>query len=97
MLLKTLIGCKMPAVHELYEDRNGMIWIASEFGGISKFDPILERFSLFQAQKNIPQSLSGNDVTGITETQEGVVWISTYGDGITLYDRNTKEYSTLRP
>jgi signal transduction histidine kinase/ligand-binding sensor domain-containing protein len=84
------------AVHELYEDRNGVMWIASEFGGISKFDPLLERFALFQAQRNNPQSLSGNDVTGITETDEGVVWIGTYGDGITLYNRNTQTYSSLR-
>jgi signal transduction histidine kinase/ligand-binding sensor domain-containing protein len=86
---------KNAAVRNMYEDQNGIIWIASDFGGISKYDPLLERFSLFQAQKNNPQSLSGNDVTGITETRQGVVWISTYGDGITLYDRQTQQYKTL--
>ncbi|MBI9051053.1 MAG: hypothetical protein JEZ00_16650 [Anaerolineaceae bacterium] len=84
------------AVHCLYEDQNGIIWIASDFGGVSKYDPLLDRFLLLQAQKNNPQSLSGNDVTGVTETDQGVLWVSTYGDGITLYDRNTQRYTGLR-
>ncbi len=84
------------AVHCMYQDRNGILWIASEFGGVSKYDPAIERFTLLQAQKNNPQSLSGNDVTGITETKDGVVWISTYGEGISLYDRKARQFSTLR-
>jgi signal transduction histidine kinase/ligand-binding sensor domain-containing protein len=84
------------AVHCIYEDRGGILWVASDFGGVSKYDPLMDRFTLLQAQKNNPQSLAGNDVTGITETQEGLTWISTYGDGITLYDRKTQQFSLLQ-
>jgi signal transduction histidine kinase/ligand-binding sensor domain-containing protein len=80
----------------LVEDKAGMIWIASAFGGVSKYDPNIERFTLMRAQKNNPQSISGNDITGITETEDGVLWISTYGDGISLYNRQTRQFSFIK-
>ena len=83
------------AVRCIMEDQSGIIWISSAFGGVSKYDPNMERFTLLQSQKNNPQSLGSNDVTGITETGDGVLWISTYNNGITLYDRKTAQFSFL--
>ena len=73
------------------------IWVATDGGGVLKFDPIKDAFIDFQNNPNDPSSLSGNAIYVLYYTQEGIMWIGTYAAGVNLYKKNKskfKKYTT---
>ncbi|MBL7093588.1 hypothetical protein ISS22_06400, partial [candidate division KSB1 bacterium] len=63
------------SVHDLYLDKTGMLWIATERGGLNKLelvnakasDPTQVKFTSYQHDAKNPYSLSHNDVRCIYE------------------------------
>lgn len=80
-------GIRYEAIHQLYEDRDGVLWIASDQGlyYTSNFSTDIVNMYL----SAIPGQYS---VTDLTELQNGDYWISTWGKGIITLGRNFKPY-----
>jgi ligand-binding sensor domain-containing protein/two-component sensor histidine kinase len=79
-------------VYTIYEDHEGVLWIGTFGGGLSRFDKKSERFI---AYKNIPgdeTSLSDNRVMSIFEDSKGSIWVGTYGGGLHKFDRHTEKF-----
>src|ERR1035437_7862599 len=49
-------------VHYLLEDGKGYLWVATNSGGVSRFDPITERFPNYRLNPDNPNSLSDESV-----------------------------------
>ncbi|MEO3402693.1 two-component regulator propeller domain-containing protein [Mucilaginibacter sp. CAU 1740] len=70
-----------------YEDREGTLWVGTNFGGLNRFDRKTGRF----------KSYFNNDVRNaicidnIFEDSKGRFWAGTYLDGVFLFDRK-KEF-----
>ena len=60
------------AVYEIYEDRQGIVWLVTD-QGINSFDPVTEKFIRYSEV----DGLSTNQVRGILEGEEGEMWFST--------------------
>ena len=67
-------------VEDIYQDRRGLLWIATVDGGVSRFDSA--RFETLGLKDGLP-NLS---VMTIAEDADGRLLFGTFGDGIAAYD-----------
>lgn len=66
-------------IYSIYEDSSKKLWVGSFNGNLSLFDREKESFIpvYYQGEK-----LSNNRIWNITGDREGIIWISTYRDGL---------------
>lgn len=72
------------------QDRDGFIWIGSA-GGIHKFDGY--QVIKFNANNS---NLSTNSTPSIFEDTEGLLWVTTDGSGVEVYNKNTNSFKNYR-
>ena len=72
-------------IRDLYEDREGLLWISAEGGGLNKFDPRTETFTRYPAFPQDPNQLRGDRFFGIFQESSGMFWFA--GGGITGVSR----------
>ncbi|MGM0530197.1 MAG: hybrid sensor histidine kinase/response regulator transcription factor [Bacteroidota bacterium] len=82
----TLIGRR---IREFQLADDGSIWIGSEDGGLSLFDPTTETFEHFLPDGE-PGSISYNNIHGLLIDEEKL-WIGTYNHGLEVMDLKTKK------
>jgi len=68
-------------VTALYTDRNGLLWAGFKNGLIARLgsDGILRRW---EPEEGLPSA----PVTGFAESNDGTLWMPTYGEGLYRYD-----------
>jgi signal transduction histidine kinase/ligand-binding sensor domain-containing protein/CheY-like chemotaxis protein len=72
------------SISSTFQDSEGQLWFLSQ-EGLNRYNGWeLEnyRYSLTNSG-----SISSDEVTGITEDKDGVIWVSTIGGGLNSYDR----------
>lgn len=79
-------------VFALCEDKDGIIWIGTRGGGLNRYDPRTERFSVFQNDAGDSTSLSHNIVSAILEDDHGNLWVGTNGGGLNCLNRTTGKF-----
>ncbi|MXY34599.1 MAG: hypothetical protein F4Y60_11040, partial [Boseongicola sp. SB0664_bin_43] len=76
-------------VEDLYQDREGFLWIATADGGVSRFDSA--RFDNFGLKDGLPNLT----VMAIAEEENGRLLFGTFGGGLAAYDgRGFQVYTT---
>ena len=76
-------------VEDIYQDRQGFLWIATADGGVSRFDSA--RFDTFGLRDGLPNLT----VMAIAEDADGRLLFGTFGGGIAAYDgRDFQVYTT---
>ncbi len=83
-------------VRDLLEDDHGYLWIATNLGGVNKFDPKTERFIRYQHDPNNPNSLSGDVVESIAQDSRGYLWFGTGDSGLNKFDPATETFTRYR-
>jgi len=71
-------------VTTLFEDAGGILWVGYKNGRIGRFSN--ENFLNSDSSKfsvNVP-------ITGIAQTSDSAIWVSTYGQGILVFDGQTR-------
>lgn len=71
-------------VTSIYLDQNGVLWVGTK-RGLSKFDTYGKDFKLFKTKNFDPTE---SIVTGIQESEDGQLWISTMGGGLFRFNGN---------
>jgi signal transduction histidine kinase/ligand-binding sensor domain-containing protein len=82
-------------IWSLSEDKNGNIWIGTDGGGLSKFNPSLEKFTTYQNNPEDSASLSSNNVQNVFVDSENNVWVGTWEGGLNLYDREKNNFQNF--
>ena len=76
-------------IEDLYQDREGFLWIATADGGVSRFDSV--NFDSFGLKDGLPNLT----VMGIAEDADGRLLFGTFGGGLAAYDgRGFQVYTT---
>ncbi len=83
-------GLPQNSITAIIQDNQGFIWIGTQ-DGLAKYDGY--KFDVFRHDKNNPNSLSHNFIWNITKDHEGILWITTLGNGLTRLDPVTGEFS----
>lgn len=84
------------SVRSIYIDNNGIYWVGTYQGGISKYDRNLAFFNLRESNPFDPQGLTAPIVTSFSEDANGDIYVGTDGGGINLFHRNTGLFSHPR-
>ena len=79
-------GLPQNTVYEIYQDSKGYLWLATDGGGVSRFDGRTHRYF---KQKD---GLINNVVRDVLEDRKGNMWFAT-NEGISVY--NGKEFSSI--
>ena len=76
-------------IEDIYQDRRGLLWIATADGGVSRFDG--EAFESFRPSDGLPDAA----VMTIAEDADGRLWFGTLGGGLAAFDgREFQVYTT---
>ena len=69
----------------LHLDRRNRLWVGSYRGGIARFDPATGVFTVYRHLDGDPTSLVNDEVWGIAETDDGLLWLATSA-GLECFD-----------
>ena len=90
-LFTTENGLTSSLVNYIFEDRYGLIWIASE-DGLNKYDGV--KITSYKHKEGDEASLASNYVSTIIEDAKGNLIVSTYG-GLQIYRHDTDDFSPI--
>lgn len=87
-LISTESGLSNNIVFDVYQDRKGFIWIATD-NGLNRYDGY--HFKKFYHNPLDSSSLSSNIIRKVLEDKAGNLWIGTK-NGLNLYDRENETF-----
>jgi signal transduction histidine kinase/ligand-binding sensor domain-containing protein/DNA-binding response OmpR family regulator len=73
---------------DLLVDQEGTLWVATNGGGLNRYDPHSESFMRYRSDSDDPDSLSDDTITSLAEDSSGNLWIGS-GSGLNLLDRES--------
>lgn len=79
-------------VLDLHQDKKGDIWIATDGGGLDKYQPEIEKFTHYMYASEDSSSLSSDSVIAIDEDEQGYLWLGTYAGGLSRFNPQTGEF-----
>jgi ligand-binding sensor domain-containing protein len=92
-------------IKSIYEDKNGMVWIGTERGGLNRFDPTEEKFyhrfnanenDLFWKEKHSLPFVPVLCFYGDSSQEENIFWIGT-AHGVFKYQLHLAKTTRYRP
>ncbi len=81
------------AVLSIYEDKSGIIWLGTDFGGINKCVLEKKKVLLYRNHPDNLNSLNNNSVCAIMEDENRIIWIGTNGGGLNKFDRKNNKFT----
>ncbi|MDR0231353.1 MAG: response regulator [Dysgonamonadaceae bacterium] len=85
-------GLSSSLVNQVFQDKKGFIWIATE-DGLNKFDG--NKFVVYRSVEGDSTSLKNNYVKSLFEDSHGNFWIGCI-DGLMLFDRDTDIFKEMK-
>jgi len=79
------------SINAILEDKSGVIWIGTSFGGVNYFDPTKQKFKTI----NIKSGLSNNIVSSISEDNKGNLYIGTIGGGLNKINKANNKIEAI--
>ncbi len=73
------------------EDKQGYIWVGTRVGGLSMYDPVLDRFTNYANDVKADGSLSNNNVTALLVDRKDEVWVGTE-NGLNVFNKKTRQF-----
>ncbi len=75
-------------IKALYSDSRGLVWIGTD-NGLAAYNQSLHTMEIFHNEPGNHATIGCNDISSITESKDGNIWIATYGGGIVKIDART--------
>ena len=80
-------------VSQIIQDNNGMIWVATDHGGVTLIDKNNNfKTSYLLNDPKDPKSLSQNSINTIYKDDNGIIWLATYKQGINYLNSNIVQF-----
>jgi signal transduction histidine kinase/ligand-binding sensor domain-containing protein/DNA-binding response OmpR family regulator len=83
-------------IQTLFEDYLGELWIGTQGGGLCRYDRNRDTFIRYSYEKANPNSICGNQIVSIFETDQHVLWIGS-GNGLNKYNRESDDFTRYYP
>lgn len=83
-------------VRDLHLAVDGSLWIASDGGGISRWDPATDTVETYRHDVSAPTSLATDRIRTILADKDGTVWVGTRDAGLDRLNVVTGEFTHYR-
>ncbi|MEJ7664754.1 MAG: two-component regulator propeller domain-containing protein [Hymenobacter sp.] len=80
-------------VRALLQTRQGALWVGTDGGGVSVYDPAHDNFAHLRANDANAGSLSSNAVYSLYEDRSGALWVGTFGGSVNYYNPHKAHFS----
>lgn len=87
-------GLSDAIVDKIYRDREGGIWVCTQFGGASYLPVRTLNFNVYQPSSSFG-SVSGRRISELAEDEHGRIWVSTQDGGVCYWDSKTGLFNTI--
>lgn len=82
-------------IEDIYEDRQGNLWVAADWGGLNLYKRDEDNFKRFNATEELHDgSISDNTIHDIFEDSRGNLWVGTYL-GLNLMNRENGTFENF--
>ncbi len=81
---------------DLHISVDGSLWIATDDGGLSRWDPSTNRFQSYRHDPENPNSIASDRLRVVTSDPSGTVWIGTQESGLDRLNPVTGEITHYR-
>ncbi len=71
---------------------DGSLWVATDGGGLSHWNPSTNTFTTYRHDMNVPASIATDSIRTVMVDVSGYVWIGTRGAGLDRLDPATGEF-----
>ena len=79
-------------INSIVEDKNRIFWLGT-MGGLIKYDPKSNKFTIFKHNPKDDKSLGQNRIFSICEDSSDILWISTGDYGIDAFNKSTNVFT----
>ena len=79
----------------ILEDRDGVLWLGSQGGGLFRFDRDHHRFIQYRNESGNPNSLAEDSVISLYEDSGENIWVGTGAQGPNLFSRKKTTFESL--
>lgn len=80
----------------LYEDKSGVLWIATNGGGVNKLDLTTQAFNHFKGGTNSSDGLPDGHVMALTKDSSGALWLSVDTNGLFRFDEKSHRFLSFQ-
>jgi signal transduction histidine kinase/ligand-binding sensor domain-containing protein len=80
-------------VHTIYQDASGVLWVGTFGGGVCKTIPFQRGFHTLRRPPLDNGNQRSNMIFSILEDNRGRVWMGSWEDGLSVYDRSKKKFT----
>ncbi len=84
--LTTASGLSQNTINKIIQDKKGFLWFATA-DGLNRYDGY--SFEVYRHDPSDPKTLSGSDISTVTEDDEGNLWVGTRNAGLNKLDLKT--------
>ena len=82
-------GLSQATVNCVYQDKKGFIWIGTN-DGLNRYDAY--SFKVYKNNSDDSLSISGNNISAISEDSSFNLWITTRNNGLNCYNRKLDKF-----
>lgn len=83
-------------VSGIEKDAKGMIWVATDHGGINVINPKDRSVHYILNNPETSNSLSHNSITGLYKDRDGIMWVGTFKNGVDYYHPNIVRFPLFK-
>jgi signal transduction histidine kinase/ligand-binding sensor domain-containing protein/CheY-like chemotaxis protein len=84
-------GLASDYIWSIAEDAGGDLWLATDGGGVARWERKTDQFQQFRHDSQLPQSLSSDAVRSLVVDARGQVWVGTKDKGVDVLNPKTGE------
>lgn len=77
-------AANLGTINDIYESRDGTIWVSTFLRGLQKYDERPGKFFSFEHDPADSTSIACNNVRQITEDDNGNLWLALHGGGLSV-------------
>jgi len=81
-------------INQVTQDKNGLIWIATDQGGLNIYNKKTAQFQYVAYNENNVHGLSHNSLQCVYCDNIGIMWIGTFKQGLNFYHPNILKFET---